>query len=123
MPALLGASQDGMDTVTRTMSCGRGEVTCLMKKLVVGALAAAFMLLPLAGCESQRLKDENAALKLQVDSLTLEKNAQAAKIDELSKTNQALEAKVADLEKKVAELSKPKPAPKKPAKKTTTKKK
>jgi outer membrane murein-binding lipoprotein Lpp len=47
----------------------------------------------------------------------------AAKADELSKGNADLQAKVGDLEKKVAELSKPKPVAKAPAKKAPAKKK
>jgi outer membrane murein-binding lipoprotein Lpp len=100
----------------------REEVTFVMKKLVVLPLVAALMILPLTGCESKKLKEENASLKQQVDSLTQEKNGLAAKADELSKANADLQAKVGDLEKKVEELSKPKPAAKAPAKKTTTKK-
>lgn len=101
----------------------REEVTfVMMKKLVVLPLVAALMILPLTGCESKKLKEENASLKQQVDSLTQEKNGLAAKADELSKANADLQAKVGDLEKKVEELSKPKPAAKAPAKKTTTRK-
>jgi outer membrane murein-binding lipoprotein Lpp len=99
----------------------RGEVI-LVKKLVALSIVAALMILPLTGCESKKLKEENAGLKQQVDSLTLEKNGLAAKVDELSKANADFQAKVGELEAKVAELSKPKPAPK-PAAKAPAKKK
>lgn len=100
----------------------REEVTLLMKKLVVLPLIAALMILPLTGCESKKLKEENASLKLQVDSLTQEKNGLAAKADEMSKANADLQAKITDLEKKVEELSKPKPAAKAPAKRAPARK-
>ena len=99
----------------------RGEVI-VVKKLVMLSIVAALMILPLTGCESKKLKEENAGLKQQVDSLTQEKNGLAAKADELSKANADLQAKVGELETKVAELSKPKPAPK-PAAKAPAKKK
>jgi peptidoglycan hydrolase CwlO-like protein len=76
----------------------------------------------LTGCESKKLKEENAGLKQQVDSLTLEKNGLAAKVDELTKANADFQAKVGELEAKITELSKPKPAPK-PAAKAPVKKK
>ncbi len=88
-----------------------------MKKFVIVPLIAALMILPLTGCESKKLKEENAGLKQQVDMLTQEKNGLAAKADEMSKANVDLQAKIGDLEKKVEDLSKPKPAAKAPAKK------
>ncbi|MFZ5877091.1 MAG: hypothetical protein ACOYXU_11870 [Nitrospirota bacterium] len=94
-----------------------------MKKLVALSIVAALIILPLTGCESKKLKEENAGLKQQVDSLTQEKNGLAAKADEMSKANADLQAKIGELEKKVEELSKPKPAPKPAAKKSTTTKK
>lgn len=88
----------------------------MMKKFVVLALITALAFLPLTGCESKKLKDENAGLKQQVDSLTNEKNGLAAKADELSKANADLQQKVTELEKTVEDLSKPKVVPKTPAK-------
>lgn len=93
-----------------------------MKKLVVLFVVAALALLPMTGCESKKLKEENAHLKQQVDSLTQEKGGLAAKADELGKANADLQEKVSQLEKKVADLSKPKAPAKAPAKAPVKKK-
>jgi len=89
-----------------------------MKRLIVIAMIAAIAALPLTGCESKKLKEENASLKQKVDSLTREKSDLQIKADELTKANADTQQKIADLEKKVQELSKPpaKPQAKTPAK-------
>jgi len=89
-----------------------------MKRLVVIAMIAAIAALPLTGCESKKLKEENASLKQQVDSLTHQKSDLQAKADELTKVNADMQQKITELGKKVEELSKP---PAKPPAKTKQK--
>jgi peptidoglycan hydrolase CwlO-like protein len=103
-----------------------------MRKMILSAVILSFLFLPvLSGCESKQLKDENAKLKQQVDTLNKDKmgmqaqaSQMAAQVDELKKKNADLEKETVDLKAKVAELQKkgPKPA-EKPAAKPAVKKK
>lgn len=98
-----------------------------MRKMILSAVILSFLFLPvLSGCESKQLKDENAKLKQQVETLGKDKmgmqaqaSQMAAQMDELKKKNTDLEKETADLKAKVAELQKkgPKPAAKPAAKK------
>ena len=97
-----------------------------MRKMILSAVIFSFLFLPvLSGCESKQLKDENARLKQQVDTMTKDKAAMqsqmsqtTAQLDEMKKKNADLEKETADLKSKLAEVQK-----KKPAAKPTTKKK
>ena len=99
-----------------------------MRRMIQWTLLLALFVLPvLAGCESQKLKDENTKLKQQVESISKERDAIKAKVDEMAKSEGELKQKVDELtaknyemSKKLASLEKKAPA-KKPA--TTTKKK
>ncbi len=99
-----------------------------MRRMIYWSLVLTLFALPvLAGCESQKLKDENARLKQQVESISKERDAIKAKVDELTKGESELKQKVDELtaknnelSKKLAALEKKAPA-KKPA--ATTKKK
>jgi peptidoglycan hydrolase CwlO-like protein len=99
-----------------------------MRQMIHWFLLSALFVLPvLAGCESQKLKDENARLKQQVESVSKERDTIKAKVDEMTKSEGELKQKVDDLtakneelSKKLAALEKKAPA-KKPA--STTKKK
>jgi peptidoglycan hydrolase CwlO-like protein len=98
-----------------------------MRKMILSAVVLSFLFLPvLSGCESKQLKEENAKMKQQVDTLTKDKmgmQAQVAQVtaqvDELKKKNADLEKENGDLKSKLAELQKksPKPAAKPAAKK------
>lgn len=104
-----------------------------MRKTILSAVIFSLLFLPvLSGCESKKMKEENARLKQQVDVLNKEKPAMMAQLSQvtaqldeqkkrvadLEKENTALKAKVSELEKKAA-----KPAAKKPAAKPKGKKK
>lgn len=99
-----------------------------MRKMILSAVILSFLFLPvLSGCESKQMKEENARLKQQVDTLNKDKmgmQAQssqvAAQLDEQKKRNADLEKENADLKAKVAELQKKSP---KPAAKPAVKKK
>ena len=94
-----------------------------MRKMILSAVILSFLFLPvLSGCESKQMKEENANLKQQVDTLNKDKmemqaqaSQMAAKLDEQQKKNADLEKVNAGLNAKVAELQKkaPKPAAKK----------
>jgi peptidoglycan hydrolase CwlO-like protein len=88
-------------------------------------LLALFVLPVLAGCESQKLKDENAKLKQQVEAISKERDDVKAKADELAKSEGELKQKVDTLTAKNNELSKKVAALEKKisAKKPATKKK
>ncbi|MEK6683297.1 MAG: hypothetical protein AABY46_01415 [Nitrospirota bacterium] len=85
-----------------------------MRKMILSAVILSFLFLPvLSGCESKQMKEENAKLKQQVDSLNQDKmdmqaqaSQMAAKLDEQQKTNATLEKANADLNAKVTELQK-----------------
>jgi len=97
-----------------------------MRKMILSAVILSFLFLPvLSGCESKQLKDENARLKQQVDTMTKDKAAMqsqmgqvTAQLDDMKKKNADLEKENGDLKAKLADLQK-----KKPAAKPTTKKK
>jgi len=65
-----------------------------------------FVLPVLAGCESQKLKDENARLKQQVESISKERDIIKAKVDELTKSEGELKQRVDELTTKNNELTK-----------------
>ena len=95
-----------------------------MRRMIHWSLMLALFVLPvLAGCESQKLKDENAKLKQQVESISKERDAIKAKVDELTKSESELKQKVDELTAKNNELSKKLAALEKkaPAKKPTAK--
>jgi peptidoglycan hydrolase CwlO-like protein len=102
-----------------------------MRRMIHWTLLLALFVLPiLAGCESQKLKDENAKLKQQVESTSKERDAIKAKVDEMTKSEGELKHKVdeltaknEDLSKKLASLNKKAPAKKPAATTKTTKKK
>lgn len=75
----------------------------------------------LAGCESKRLKDENARLTQEVQTLSQEKSGLEAKAAQLTQEKGALEQQTAELQKKVTELEQKKMTKKAPAKKPGTK--
>src|SRR4029077_274992 len=78
-----------------------------MRRMIHWTLLLALFVLPvLAGCESQKLKDENAKLKQQVESISKERDAIKAKVDEMTKTETELKQKVGDLAAKNQELNK-----------------
>ena len=94
-----------------------------MRRMILSAVILSFLFLPvLSGCESKQMKEENASLKQQVDTLNKDKmgmQAQAsqmtAQLDEQKKKTADLEKANAGLKAQVAELQKklPKPAAKK----------
>src|ERR1700686_5245525 len=100
-----------------------------MRRMIHWSLMLVLFVLPvLAGCGSQKLKDENANLKQQVESISKERDDIKAKVDELTKSESELKQKVDELtsknnelSKKLAALEKKAPA-KKPAVKTKKKK-
>lgn len=99
-----------------------------MRRMIYWSLMLTLFVLPvLAGCEAQKLKDENTKLKQHVESISKERDVIKAKVDELTKSENELKQKVDELTAKNNELSKKltaleKKAPaKKPA--ATTKKK
>ena len=97
-----------------------------MRRMVYWYLLLALFVLPvLAGCESQKLKDENARLKQQVESISKERDDAKAKVDEFAKSEGELKQKVDGLTAKNNELSKKLAALEKKtsAKKPATKKK
>ncbi len=78
-----------------------------MKRQQVVALSLFMVLLAvplLAGCESKRLKEENATLTQEVQALSQEKSGLEAKAAQLSQEKGALEQQVAELQKKVTAL-------------------
>ncbi|HTN43903.1 MAG TPA: hypothetical protein VMN77_08935 [Nitrospiria bacterium] len=99
-----------------------------MRKMILSAVIFSFLFLPvLSGCESKQLKDENAKLKQQVDTMTKDKAGMQAQMgqtmaqmDEMKKKNADLEKENGDLKAKVAELQKKSP---KSSAKTAPKKK
>ena len=99
-----------------------------MRRIMSWSLILALVVLPtLIGCESQKLKDENAKLKQDVETISKERDVLKSKVDELTKSSNELKQKVDDLTAKNNELSKKLAALEKkaPAKKpvATTKKK
>lgn len=82
----------------------------------------ALMALLLAGCESRRLKEENAALKQQVDSLTQDRDRLQAKQSETTRSQMELSTRVDALTKDNDQLKKQLEAATKPKGKTKAKK-
>jgi peptidoglycan hydrolase CwlO-like protein len=96
-----------------------------MRRMIYWVLMLTLFVLPvLTGCESQKLKDENARLKQQVESISKERDAIKTNVDELTKSESELKQKVDELTAKNNELSKKLAALEKkaPAKKTKKKK-
>ena len=78
-----------------------------MTRRITWMLLSAFLIIPiLAGCESRKLKEENAALKQQVDSLTQDRNSLQAKTVELERTRTDASTRVDMLTKENEELKK-----------------
>ena len=78
-----------------------------MRRMIHWFLLLALFVLPvLAGCESQKLKDENVKLKQQVESISKERDDVKAKVDEMTKSEGELKQKVDDLTAKNDDLSK-----------------